>query len=409
MKKHHENMDQFQLEKNRLLIGGKSLSQIELLVSGTPYYAFDRQIITHTINKLTRKLPSKIKLHYAIKANPLPAIVHCIEPLVSGFDVASQNEMLLALQTGIKPDNISFAGPGKTNTDIQAAIIAGVTLHVESEHEIERITLNSKHLKKKANIAIRVNPLFELKASGMKMAGGSKPFGIDEELLPRLLKRLDYQTINFKGFHVFAGSQNLSNNAIIEMHNKTFELIQKLIILTPVSIEYINIGGGFGIPYFPGEKRLNLDIICNNLASLIESSPNLSSIDLILELGRYLVGEAGVYITKVIDKKISRGETYLVCDGGLHHHLSNSGNFGQVIRKNYPVTIDKITPSDHSNQQTVNIVGPLCTPLDILAQQVLLPEAKVDDFIVIYQSGAYGASASPKDFLSQPHVKEILI
>ena len=410
MNKEHTVMDQFQQQDNQLIIGGKSLSQIELLVGRTPYYAYDKQVIQHTINQLNQKLPSQIKLHYAIKANPLPAIVHFIKPLVSGFDVASKNEMLLALQTGIEPEEISFAGPGKTSDDIQASIIAGITLHVESENEIKKIIHFSKSLKIKANIAIRVNPIFELKASGMKMSGGSKPFGIDEERLPNILKHLNYETINFRGFHIFAGSQSLSHDAIIEMHNKTFELIQKLIELTPINIQYINIGGGFGIPYFPGDTRLNINAICKNLSILLEQATNLESIDLILELGRYIVGESGIYVTKITDKKISRDKTYLVCDGGLHHHLSNSGNFGQIIRKNYPVTIgNRLQASPVSNQQIVNIVGPLCTPLDILAQEVLLPMAVEGDFVVVYQSGAYGASASPKDFLSQPSVLEILL
>jgi len=410
MKKEHELMDQFQQKNNQLIIGGKSLSQIELLVGRTPYYAFDKQVIKQTINQLRQKLPNKVKLHYAIKANPLSALVHFINPLVSGFDVASKNEMLLALQTGMPPEHISFTGPGKTTTDIQAAIIAGITLHVESEHEIKQVRLLSKELKIKANISIRINPIFELKSSGMKMSGGSKPFGIDEEILPQILKHLNYEEVNFRGFHIFAGSQSLNHNAIIEMHNKTFELIQKLIAITPVEIQYINIGGGFGIPYFPGETRIDLNAICDNLSVLIKQATNLKSIEIILELGRYLVGEAGVYVTKVIDKKISREKTYLICDGGLHHHLSNSGNFGQVIRKNHPLAIgNKLHPTTPSNQQVVNVVGPLCTPLDILGQEILLPTAEIGDFVVIYQSGAYGASASPKDFLSQPHALEIIL
>ena len=133
----------------------------------------------------------------------------------------------------------------------------------------------------------------------------------------------------------------------------------------------------------------------------------VTGLELILELGRYLVAEAGIYVSKVIDKKVSRGTNYLVCDGGLHHHLANSGNFGQVIRKNYPVVIGNKLKGDA--QELVNIVGPLCTPLDILADKVMLPEASMGDYVVIFQSGAYGASASPKDFLSQPQVSELLL
>lgn len=409
MKVAHEAMTQFQQKNNQIVIDNKTLPQIESLIGQTPFYVYDKAIIKATIEQLTTVLPNKIKVHYAIKANPYPALVHFIKPLVKGFDVASKKEMLLALQTGMDTNEISFAGPGKTEADIRSAVIAGITLHAESRTEIDRVITVGETLKVKPNIAIRINPVFELKASGMKMSGGSKPFGIDEEQLPEILKTLDYEKINFRGFHIFAGSQNLKAEAIIEMHQKTFELAQKLVEMTPVKINYINIGGGLGIPYFPGEKRLDLMPVCENLSQLIIKYPQLDSIDLVMELGRYLVGESGLYVSKIIDKKISRDTHYLVCDGGLHHHLSNSGNFGQVIRKNYPVDIGNQLTDESDNYQKVNIVGPLCTPLDIIASAVELPTANIDDYVVVYQSGAYGASASPKDFLSQPAVSEILL
>ncbi|WP_114327658.1 pyridoxal-dependent decarboxylase, exosortase A system-associated [Candidatus Colwellia aromaticivorans] len=406
----HADMSHFANNKNELVIGGKMISQIDKLVGSTPFYAYDKALIANKVASLKSALPEKIQLHYAIKANPLPSLVHFMVDHVSGFDVASKKEMLLALQSGMPANEISFAGPGKTHDDIQAAIIAGITLHTESKTEISRAIELGESLNIKPNIAIRVNPAFELKASGMKMSGGSKPFGIDEELLPKLLNKLPYDKINFRGFHIFAGSQNLKAEAIIEMHDKTFALAQQLVSLTPVKIAYINIGGGLGIPYFPGEQRLLLDEISSNLTNLLKQYQHtLADIDIVMELGRYLVGEAGIYVSKIVDKKISRGTTYLICDGGLHHHLSNSGNFGQVIRKNYPVAIGNKLCAINEKVELVNIVGPLCTPLDILADKVMLPVSNVDDYVVVYQSGAYGASASPQDFLSQPHLHEILL
>ena len=406
----HTNMNQFASINNELVIGGKTISQIDQLVGGTPFYAYDKAIIARTVTSLKSVLPEKIQLHYAIKANPYPSLVHFMVDHVNGFDVASKKEMLLAIQSGMPANEVNFAGPGKTKEDIQAAIVAGITLHTESETEISRAIKLGAILNIKPNIAIRVNPAFELKASGMKMAGGSKPFGIDEDLLPEILNDLPYDKINFKGFHLFAGSQNLKAAAIIEMHEKTFALAEQLISLTPVNIDYINIGGGLGIPYFPGERRLELDEISTNLANLLKQYQNtLADINIIMELGRYLVGEAGIYVSKIVDKKISRDTTYLICDGGLHHHLSNSGNFGQVIRKNYPVAIGNKLHSNESDYEVINIVGPLCTPLDILADKVTLPISNIGDYVVIYQSGAYGASASPQDFLSQPSLSEILL
>lgn len=399
---------------SELCVGKTSLGQIEKLVSNTPFYAYDRQLIINRVTQLTHILPKKISLHYAIKANPYPSLVQLMARHVSGFDVASKKEMLLALQTGVPAEKISFAGPGKTTEDIEAAIIAGVILHVESAGEISKVKLAANQLKLKANIAIRVNPKFELKSSGMKMSGGSKPFGIDEEQIPQILMTLPLEHINLRGFHIFAGSQNLNADAIISAQQQTFSLAEQLVALTKeitkVKIDYINIGGGFGIPYFANDKPLDVSVIADSLQTLVKQYETLvSGLELVLELGRYLVAEAGIYVCKVIDKKISRGTTYLVCDGGLHHHLANSGNFGQVIRKNYPVVIgNKLNDTEQALEQ-VNIVGPLCTPLDILADKITLPKASVGDYVVVFQSGAYGASASPKDFLSQPQVSEILL
>ena len=248
----------------------------------------------------------------------------------------------------------------------------------------------------------------------MKMSGGAKPFGIDEEQLPQILMDLPVEQINLRGFHIFAGSQNLNADAIISAQQQTFALAEQLVELTKkitkVKIDYLNIGGGFGVPYFAKEQALDVRVIADNLQALVKQYDTLvSGLELIIELGRYLVAEAGIYVCKVVDKKVSRGTNYLVCDGGLHHHLANSGNFGQVIRKNYPVVIgNKLNKSEQKLEQ-VNIVGPLCTPLDILADKMMLPKASLGDYVVVFQSGAYGASASPKDFLSQPQVSEILL
>ena len=170
----------------------------------------------------------------------------------------------------------------------------------------------------------------------------------------------------------------------------------------------INLGGGFGIPYFSGERRLALTPVGQSLQLLLQQyQVALADIELVIELGRYLVAEAGVYVCQVLDKKVSRGTTYLVCNGGLHHHLANSGNFGQVIRKNYPVAIgNKLSATE---QEQVTIVGPLCTPLDIIADKVLLPITEPGDWVVVYQSGAYGPTASPQQFLGHPAVVEVLL
>lgn len=405
----HDHMTQFATVDNKLTLSGFNLSQIGAMLSKDVFYAYDKEVIAQQVERFRRFIPARIKLHYAVKANPNAAVVNYMRSLVDGFDVASQKEMLLAMQSGMPVADISFAGPGKTDAELLSAITAGVTLNVESASELARICAIGKNCGKTPMIALRVNPAFELKASGMKMAGGAKPFGIDEEQVFALLNSIGEMPVKLRGFHIFCGSQNLKPEALVEAHQRTFELAASLVKACPYKPDLINLGGGFGVPYFPGEKRLDLAPVADGLnTQLAKYAAELADIELVIELGRYLVAEAGIYACKVIDKKVSRGTTYLVCNGGLHHHLANSGNFGQVIRKNYPVAIGNKMALDTELEQ-VNIVGPLCTPLDILADKVSLPVAEVGDWVVVYQSGAYGPTASPQDFLGHAAVTEILL
>jgi len=403
----HAPMDQFPIKDNYLQIGGIPTTQLAEQVGQTPFYAYDRRLIKERVTSLRNALPDYLHLHYAIKANPMPAIVQLMSTLVDGFDLASAGEMKVALDTEMPRQHISFAGPGKTDKELKQAIAAEIVINMESETEMERIAGFANEMNLTPKVAIRVNPDFELKASGMKMSGGPKPFGVDAERVPAMMRKLAELPIQFHGFHIFSGSQNLSAESIIDAHNKTFELAIRLSEQAPIPPKLLNIGGGLGIPYFPGDTRIDLQPISENLKQLLPSvKQNLPDAEIVMELGRYLVGEAGVYICKVIDKKISRGETYLVTDGGLHHHLAASGNFGQVIRKNYPVVIGNKVEGD---KETVSVVGPLCTPLDILANKMELTKADVGDLVVVFQSGAYGYTASPERFLSHPAVQELIV
>lgn len=404
----HENMNQFAVAGDELLLGGMSMAQISQCLGKDVFYAYDRSVISAQVAKFRQFMPKRIHLHYAVKANPYWPVVNFMRPLVDGFDVASQKEMLLAVQTGMPARDISFAGPGKGDAELRAAIELGVTLHVESVGELKRIHALGLAAGKTPQVALRVNPSFELKSSGMKMAGGAKPFGIDEEQVFELLADFSAYAVKLRGFHIFCGSQNLKAESLIEAHQLTFALAAKLTAACPDKPEVINLGGGLGIPYFAGEKRLDVATVGASLTALTEQyQAELDGIELVIELGRFLVAEAGLYACKVLDKKVSRGTTYLVCNGGLHHHLSNSGNFGQVIRKNYPVAIANRMVQKET--ELVTIVGPLCTPLDIVADRMELPKAEVGDWVVVYQSGAYGATASPQDFLGHPAVAEILL
>lgn len=404
----HAPLHGLQIFDDCLHVGAMALPRLAQRVGSTPFYAYDRRSITHRIESLRKHLPDDIALHYAIKANPMPAVVQHLSRLVDGLDVASGAEMRVALDTIIAPTDISFAGPGKSRQELSSAVASGVTINLESEAELQTIAELCESLGSKARVAVRINPDFELKSSGMKMGGGPKQFGLDVERVPATLKRIAELDLEFEGFHIFSGSQNLRPEAITEAQDNTFELAFRLLEHTPSPLKTLNIGGGLGIPYFPGEQPLDLAAVGEELERLMSKARKwLADTQVVIELGRYIVGEAGVYVCRVIDRKISRGEVFLITDGGLHHHLAASGNFGQVIRKNYPVLVgNKVSGSE---REIATVVGPLCTPLDLLADKMEMAKAEVGDLIVVLQSGAYGFTASPTAFLSHPPSLEVLV
>ena len=286
--------------------------------------------------------------------------------------------------------------------------MAGVTLNLESEAEAGRAIAIAERLGLTPSLAVRVNPDFELKGSGMKMGGGAKPFGIDAERVPALIRKIVDAGCNFRGLHIFTGSQALSAEAVIDMQAKVLDCADRLAREADVPLPKLNMGGGFGIPYFPGDEPLDVHAVGQALEAQFAALPDtLADAELFIELGRYLVGEAGVYLTRVVDRKVSYGETYLVTDGGLHHQLAASGNFGTVVRRNYPVAI--ASRFDVQPEEEANVVGCLCTPLDRLADKAHLPRAEVGDLIAVFCAGAYGASASPSAFLGQGPAIEMLV
>lgn len=404
----HHNVVEFPVVDDCLQIGGMPLTRLAERVGCTPFYAYDRRLIAERIALLRRHLPPDLHLHYAIKANPMPALVQFIVPLVDGLDVASAGELKIALDAGASPPLVSFAGPGKRTRELAAAIAAGIVINMESENEMARIAQLATTAGVRPRVAVRVNPDFELKTSGMKMGGGPKQFGVDAERVPAMLKALGALPLEFVGFHIFSGSQNLSVAAIQVAQTKTFDLAHSLAAHAPAPVRLLNIGGGFGVPHFPGERPLDLAAIGAHLQSLLpRAREQFPHAEFVIELGRFLVQEAGIYVCRVIDRKVSRGQVFLVTDGGLHHHLSASGNFGQVLRKNYPVMVGNRIVG--KVRETASVVGPLCTPLDLLADRMDLAKADVGDLIVILQSGAYGLTASPTAFLSHPAPAEVLV
>jgi len=406
--RHAQNLN-FPVVDNVLQVGGMPITRLAERVGSTPFYAYDRRLITERVAQLRAALPADVHLHYAIKANPMPAVVQHLVGLVDGFDVASGGELKVVLDTTMPPDKISFAGPGKGERELRQAIAAGIVINLESGRELDRIAAIAAETGCRPKVAVRVNPDFELKSSGMKMGGGPKQFGVDAEIVPELLARMKALPVEFYGFHIFSGSQNLKAEAIIEAQTKTLELARRLAAHAPAPVRLLNLGGGFGIPYFPGEQPLDLAAVGANLAALMpDARRDFPEAEFVIELGRFFVGEAGLYVSRVIERKESRGQVFLVMDGGLHHHLAASGNFGQVVRKNYPVLVgSRVEPEGEA--QPASAVGPLCTPLDLLGDRMNLGHAREGDLVVVFQSGAYGLTASPVAFLGHPAPVEVLV
>ncbi|MGR4891315.1 pyridoxal-dependent decarboxylase, exosortase A system-associated [Sphingopyxis sp. LARHCG72] len=391
-----------------LLIGGDRAEALADMAGDTPLFVYDSAMLAAGVAEWRAAMPAEVQLHYAMKANPYAPLLAFMATLVDGFDVASGGELKAALASGMAAGDISFAGPGKRDRELEAAITAGATLNLESAGEATRALSIAEHLGLTPSLAVRVNPDFDLKGSGMKMGGGAKPFGVDAAEVPALVRRLLEAGADWQGFHIFAGSQALDAAAIADTQAQTVALAAKLANEIGETPPLVNLGGGMGVPYFPGDKPVDAAAVGTALAgTLAARDPILAKSHFAMELGRWLVAEAGVYLTRIVDRKTSHGETFLVTDGGLHHQLAASGNFGTVIRRNYPIAVANAFGAEPA--ETVSVVGCLCTPLDRLGDQVALPHAGVGDLIAIFQAGAYGASASPAAFLGQGPAREMLV
>jgi diaminopimelate decarboxylase len=399
--------DDFAGQGGELLIGGRTAESLVAEAGDTPLFVYDLAIVSSRIALFRAAFPG-VDLHYAIKANAYAPLLKAIAEQVDGLDVASSGEMRMALAAGVAPARISFAGPGKRDDELAAAIEAGVTLNCESEGEVARALAIGARTGTRPQLAVRVNPSFEIKGSGMRMGGGAKPFGVDAARAPTLIRAIVQADADWRGLHIFAGSQALDPAALIEAQRATLALAAELSAAAGVTPPSVNLGGGFGIPHFHGERPLDVEAVGEALAQQLRNRPEvLAQSRFSIELGRWLVAECGVYLARIVDRKESHGRTFLVTDGGMHHQLAASGNFGQIVRRNYPVAI--ATRFGAAESEEASIVGCLCTPLDRLADDVMLPRAEVGDLVAVFLAGAYGRSASPQDFLGHPPAREMIV
>ncbi|KXU32027.1 pyridoxal-dependent decarboxylase, exosortase A system-associated [Sphingobium sp. 22B] len=396
-------------EEGMLLIGGCGAASLVEEAGDTPLFVYDMGIVEGQARAFRDAMPATLSLHYAVKANPHAPLLERMAKLVDGFDVASGGELARALEAGMDAAHISFAGPGKRDDELIVAIDSGATINLESEGEARRAIALAERRGRTPKLAVRVNPDFDLKGSGMRMGGGAKPFGVDAERAAALARWVIDAGAQWRGWHIFAGSQALGAQALIETQAATIDLATRLSDSIGAVPPLVNLGGGFGIPYFPGDERLDIRPIGDALGRLLDGRADiLQDSAFAMELGRWLVGEAGVYLTRIVDVKKSQGETFVVVDGGLHHQLAASGNFGTVVRRNYPIAVANRF-GEAPAAEAVTVVGCLCTPIDRLGDKVALPPVEEGDLIAIFLAGAYGASASPAAFLGHPAPRELLI
>ena len=356
-------------------------------------------------------MPVRIRVHYAIKANSFRAASRDDGiSWLDGLDIASGGELAIALAAGADPTRVSFAGPGKRDDELEAAIAAGVTLNLESEGEARRALTIADRLGITPRLAIRVNPDFDLRGSGMKMGGGARQFGIDADRVATLAREIIAAGCEWRGLHIFAGSQALDAEAVIAAqigHARSRRHVSRG--TSARQLPALNLGGGFGIPYFAGDASLDIALIGAALAERCDDTACNARQSRTRHRTRPLSRreKPGVYLTRIVDRKESRGETFLITDGGLHHQLAASGNFGTVVRRNYPLAIASRFSAPAT--EVAHVVGCLCTPLDRLADRAYLPKADVGDLVAVFCAGAYGASASPSAFLGHVPAAEMLV
>jgi len=394
-----------------LCVGGISVEEIAQQF-GTPLFVYDEAVLRRKWQLLRSTYPDRFDIYYSVKANPNPSLLAFFLAQGAGLEIASAGELHLALEAGCTPQRILFAGPGKTAAELTLAMEAEIgEIHAESLTELQRIVSIAEQRNRTARVALRVNPDADAQGGAMRMGGKATPFGIDEEALDGALDyALSSPAIDFRGIHLFSGTQLLDSEILLAQYRKGLQIARRVVERTGRPLRSVDFGGGLGVPYFANEQPLDMSRLKSGIAELmreVEEDSRFAGTRFAIEPGRFLVAEAGIYVARVLDVKISRGKTFAILDGGMNHHLAASGNLGQTIKRNFPVAV--INKLLQPEEQTVDLVGPLCTPLDVLARSLLVPQIEVGDLVAVFQSGAYARSASPLGFLSHATPPEVLV
>jgi diaminopimelate decarboxylase len=376
---------------------------------GTPSFVYFTDPISQRIARLRSAFGNRFALSYAVKSNPNPALLEWLDERVEFLDVSSIGELRLAERAGWSPARASFTGPGKRDYEIRQSIESGLgDLVLESPREAMLASEMSRAAGRIQDVLIRIAPSSVPRGFGDQMAGRPSAFGFDvEQLDAELPEVLKLPNLRCVGLHIYSGTQCLRPAAICENYRTFLTIFRDVCRKYELKPRKLIFGSGLGIPYHMEDVPLDLDAVAKGIVDDLDAlkrEPAFTDARLVLELGRYLVGEAGYFLTRVISIKESRGHRIAICDGGMNNHLPASGHFGMVMHRNY--RMHKVGGGD--DIQKVDIVGPLCTSIDRLALGVMLPRLDVGDVIAVHNSGAYGLTASPVHFISHGLPVEIL-
>lgn len=401
----------FEVEGDVLSVGGV---RVDTLVQryGSPLYVYDTGIMRANYRRLASAVGDFADVFFSVKANPRADIAAVFVEEGAGLEIASVGEYKVAVNAGCAPQRIIFAGPGKGEDELYATIRSGIgEIHLETFEEIAIAGRIGRELGARVPVSIRVNPAAAAQGGAMRMGGKPAAFGFDEEIIEDVLAAIAGQdTLHLNGVHMFAGTQILKADVLLGQWRHGLMVARRVAELAGGPIATIDLGGGLGVPYHDGDSELDLAAVAAGVPALVEmkqADPLLKDTHIILEPGRYLTANAGLYVMAVRAVKHSRGQRFIVTDGGMHHHLAASGNLGQVIKRDYPIVAASRMAATELAE--AHVVGPLCTPLDTLGRQTQLPEVVAGDLIAVLQSGAYGLTASPVHFLSHPMPVEVMV
>ena len=395
-------------DRGLLLIGGYSADELVAEAGGTPLFVYDNNIVGAQVARFKGAMTDGIGLHYSVTANPYKPLLEFLGRYVDGFRVVSLGELRRLQEAQLAGIPMNFAGPGKLDVELEEAVRAGATISVESEGEAVRAIRAAERVGIQPRISVRVTPPFTIETGQVTLGSRASPFGIDADRVPSVVQGLMEAGVDWRGLHMFAGSQCLDAEGLSEVHRVTVGHAGEIAEAIGAPIPELNLGSGFDVACRPGDEPLDIDRVAQALNHTLCNSPALlATTRFTIELGRWLVGEAGVYLTRVVDRTESCGQTFLTTDGGGHHLIGATGSLGERGINNFPIAVANRFGAPP--EEDVTVTGCLCTPFDVLGDDVALPRAEEGDLIAVFCAGAYGLSASPQAWESRPLARELLV